>query len=131
MSPVLVQRLEGAALALAVVMLFSMAGFQWWWLLVFFLAFDFSALGYLGGPKLGALSYNLVHNYAVPATLLVVYSALWLASLELRWLAFLAGCWAFHVAVDRALGYGLKSSTGFEHTHLGLIGKARNKTVSN
>ncbi|WP_240639249.1 DUF4260 family protein [Micromonospora ureilytica] len=33
--------------------------------------------------------------------------------------------WAFHIAVDRALGYGLKTTEGFEHTHLGRMGKAR------
>ena len=28
-----------------------------------------------------------------------------------------------HIAVDRALGYGLKRSTGFKDTHLGQIGR--------
>jgi hypothetical protein len=31
--------------------------------------------------------------------------------------------WAFHVAVDRALGYGLKYPDSFAHTHLGWIGR--------
>ncbi|TDB99096.1 DUF4260 family protein [Actinomadura sp. 7K534] len=30
---------------------------------------------------------------------------------------------AFHVGVDRALGYGLKLPDSFRHTHLGEIGK--------
>jgi hypothetical protein len=28
-----------------------------------------------------------------------------------------------HIGIDRALGYGLKYSTGFGFTHLGRIGK--------
>lgn len=38
--------------------------------------------------------------------------------------AFVADArWAFHVGVDRALGYGLKFRDRFTHTHLGEIGK--------
>jgi hypothetical protein len=33
--------------------------------------------------------------------------------------------WAAHIGFDRALGYGLKYASGFSHTHLGRIGKAR------
>ena len=32
--------------------------------------------------------------------------------------------WAAHIAVDRALGYGLKYGAGFGLTHLGRIGGA-------
>lgn len=39
--------------------------------------------------------------------------------------AVLAGSWAFHIGVDRALGYGLKLPDAFTHTHLGWIGKDR------
>lgn len=35
----------------------------------------------------------------------------------------LASAWAFHVGVDRALGYGLKMPDAFRHTHLGWIGR--------
>jgi hypothetical protein len=41
------------------------------------------------------------------------------------WLGVLASAWVFHIAVDRALGYGLKTTEGFQHTHLGPIGKPR------
>jgi len=33
--------------------------------------------------------------------------------------------WAFHIAGDRVLGYGLKFTSGFQDTHLGRIGKQR------
>ena len=31
--------------------------------------------------------------------------------------------WLAHIGFDRALGYGLKHPSAFQHTHLGLIGK--------
>jgi hypothetical protein len=31
-----------------------------------------------------------------------------------------------HSAFDRMLGYGMKYTDSFQHTHLGLIGKATN-----
>ncbi|WP_348642737.1 DUF4260 family protein [Mesorhizobium sp. B2-4-15] len=33
--------------------------------------------------------------------------------------------WIAHIAIDRALGYGLELSTGFQDTHLGRIGRKR------
>ncbi|WP_281964856.1 DUF4260 family protein [Serinicoccus marinus] len=42
---------------------------------------------------------------------------------DARWSLFVAGTWAFHIAVDRLLGYGLKFTDSFAHTHLGEIGK--------
>ncbi|TKB06494.1 MAG: DUF4260 family protein, partial [Mesorhizobium sp.] len=31
--------------------------------------------------------------------------------------------WIAHIAIDRALGYGLKLSSSFQDTHLGRIGR--------
>jgi hypothetical protein len=31
--------------------------------------------------------------------------------------------WIAHIAIDRALAYGLKLPTGFQDTHLGRIGR--------
>lgn len=36
--------------------------------------------------------------------------------------AALAAVWLVHIGVDRALGYGLKSTRAFKETHLGQIG---------
>ena len=38
--------------------------------------------------------------------------------------------WIAHIAIDRALGYGLKLSTGFQDTHLGRIGRDRGRISS-
>ncbi|MFW7415822.1 DUF4260 domain-containing protein [Demequina sp. SO4-18] len=121
MSPVAYQRLESAVIAIAVFALPAIAfGYAWWWPLALFLAFDVSALGYVSGPRVGAALYNAVHSYVGP-----VLSAAAFALTGADALMILAASWAFHVAADRALGYGLKHPDAFEHTHLGWIGKAR------
>ena len=35
----------------------------------------------------------------------------------------IAMVWLAHIGIDRALGYGLKYSAGFNFTHLGRIGR--------
>lgn len=99
-------RLEGAAIAMVAVILFVLLGFAWWWLLALFLLFDLSAIGFAFSDRAGAIGYNLVHNYVVPAVLLGIYGVLLLAGVTASLAVFIAGCWLFHVAVDRALGYG-------------------------
>ncbi|WP_277210411.1 DUF4260 family protein [Isoptericola croceus] len=117
-----VQRVENGAIAVAIVIAIIAMGQPWWWLVAAFLVFDLSAIGYMSGPSLGALLYNAVHNYTGPAILLVGYAGFALGGQDLPWLALAAACWGFHVAVDRALGYGLKLHD-FAHTHLGRIGR--------
>jgi hypothetical protein len=38
----------------------------------------------------------------------------------------IAMIWLAHIGFDRALGYGLKYTSGFGFTHLGRIGKPSN-----
>ena len=89
------------------------------WLIVpAFILIDLSMVGYLAGPRLGALTYNAAHNWTVGIALLGI--GLWLAVPGL----LLAGAiLVAHVGLDRALGYGLKLPTGFQDTHLGRIGR--------
>jgi hypothetical protein len=125
MSPVPAQRIESGLLAVAILVAFFVADAGWWWPLVAFLAFDLSALGYLAGPRVGATAYNTVHSYIAPAILVIVGLVLDLVGASAGWPFFVAGLWAFHVAADRALGYGLKLADGFTHTHLGRLGQDR------
>lgn len=118
--PVWFQRAENAAIAVLATVGFVHSGFAWWWLLALFLVFDLSMLGYVASPRLGAWTYNLGHSYLVPAALGAVW---WLA--DARWAGFLTLAWAFHIGVDRLLGYGLKFTDRFTHTHLGEIGPSR------
>jgi hypothetical protein len=122
MNPLVVRRIESGLVAGVVVLAIVLAGLDWWWLLVLFLAFDVSALGSLMGPRVGALCYNLVHNYGGAVIALGVFL---LTGIEA--VGVVAFAWIFHVAVDRALGFGLKHPDAFEHTDLGMIGKAARK----
>ena len=116
--PIWFERAENPAIATAVA--FVHLHFSWWWLPVFFIAFDASMAGYLISNHAGAVCYNLAHAYAAPAVLLLSY-----ALTATRWCAFAGLLWAFHIAGDRVLGYGLKFVTSFQDTHLGRIGKQR------
>lgn len=127
-SPAVLQRVENGFIAatamLATVTLFPM----WWWVpLALFLLFDLSMVGYLRSTRAGAVGDNLVHSYVGPGLLGVsAVASLWAPSQPITWWAGLfALSWAFHIGVDRMLGYGLKLPDSFQHTHLGWIGRRR------
>jgi len=93
---------------------------RWWWFLALFLAPDLSMLAYLFGSRAGAVAYNTAHMYAWPLALLAIGVAgheSFMTTGALSWIA--------HVALDHALGYGLKLPTAFEQTVLGPIGRSR------
>jgi len=105
--------LEGLVITAGALVLYVDAGFGWLLLVALILAPDLSMLGYLGGPRLGALSYDLVHTYAGPVVLGVVGV---LGGYEIA--VQVALIWLAHIGLDRLLGYGLKYPTGFKDTHL-------------
>jgi hypothetical protein len=108
--------LEGLAVLAASLALYFDAGYGWLALIVLFLAPDLSALGYLGGPRLGSVTYDVVHTYALPValgTIGVIGGYDRAIQIALIWLA--------HIGMDRMLGYGLKYPTGFKDTHLQRI----------
>ncbi|BDI21421.1 DUF4260 domain-containing protein [Herbiconiux sp. L3-i23] len=125
----LIQRLEGGLIAaVSIGGTIALAPSLWWLPLAAFLVFDLSALGYLRSPRLGAISYNAVHNYAWPAVVgLVALVSLPFSATVALVCALVALAGAFHVGVDRALGYGLKHPDAFTHTHLGWIGRDRSE----
>lgn len=104
---------EGAVVAVAAVALYFHLGYPWWLLVVLALAPDLSMIGYVGGPVIGAIAYDLAHTYAVPVILGTIGV---LADGDLA--VQVALIWIAHIGVDRALGYGLKYRSGFEDTHL-------------
>jgi hypothetical protein len=54
--------------------------------------------------------YNLVHRFWGPVALVVLGAV---GVLETGWL--IGGlAWAFHIALDRSLGYGLRTPNGFQ-----------------
>ena len=98
--------------------LFSLLDYEWWLFLVLILLPDIGMMGYLGGNKMGALTYNLFHHKGLAI-------AIYLSGIQLSVpLLQLIGIILFsHAALDRILGYGLKYGKGFKYTHLGEIGK--------
>ena len=101
------------------IFLFSKLDFSWWWYPVLLLTPDFSMIGYLVSPQAGAMVYNFVHHKALGISIFML--GLILVSQPLQ----LAGLILFgHSSMDRVLGYGLKHSDSFQHTHLGMIGRA-------
>jgi hypothetical protein len=115
---VLLLRAEAAALALVALFFFTVTGASWWLFALVILAPDLSMLGYLAGPRIGALIYNLAHIYPAP---LLLGAFGWFGNQGL--LLSVALIWFMHIAVDRAFGFGLKLRTGFKDTHLGRIGR--------
>ncbi len=114
-SVLLILRLEGAVVFAAGLVAYRLSGASWGLFALTFFLPDLAMLGYLRGPRVGALCYNLAHTYVVPALLA---GLLLLLDRELT----AAIIWAAHIGFDRAAGYGLKHATAFRDTHLGQIG---------
>lgn len=112
-------RLEELSMFGLSIFLFSKLEIAWWWYPLLILAPDLSMLGYLVNPRVGALTYNLVHHKAVGISFYILGSLL--ADPLLQFIGLLL---FGHSSMDRMLGYGLKHTDSFQHTHLGMIGKA-------
>jgi hypothetical protein len=112
-------RLEGAALAIGALAAYAAVGRSWWLVPLVLLVPDVTMLGYLGGPRPGSWLYNLGHSTPLPGVLVAI--GWW----QDRFVLALGLIWLTHIGLDRALGYGLKYSDHFQHTHLGRIAKDR------
>lgn len=111
-------KLEQVALFFLGIFLFSTLEVAWWWFPVLLLTPDVSMVGYLAGPKIGALIYNVVHHKGMGIGIYL------LGTLAASQLTMLIGVILFaHSSFDRIFGYGLKYTDAFQHTHLGWIGK--------
>ena len=118
-QPEPLQRLEGLLAFAAALWLYAGLEVGWGWFLLFLVP-DVSMLGYLWGARVGAVSYNVVHTYAL-ALLVVGAGVLLRVPLGVG----LGAIWVAHIGLDRALGYGLKRPGGFRDTHLGWLGRGR------
>lgn len=118
--PRVLLHLEGAAVAAAAIALYFYADYPWWLLVALALAPDLSLVGYVAGPRVGSAVYNAAHTY-VPSVALGAIGVIAGADLAVQ----LALIWITHIAVDRAIGYGLKYPTSFKETHLQRVGWVR------
>ncbi|MBK9247259.1 MAG: DUF4260 domain-containing protein [Ignavibacteria bacterium] len=114
----LLLQLEELALFALGVVFFSTLGYSWWTFLGLILAPDIGMLGYLVNSKVGAVSYNLLHHRGI-----AIVVGLLGFSLSIPILTLTGTILFTHAAMDRMLGYGLKYSDNFAHTHLGMIGQ--------
>jgi len=116
-------RLEGVAAFVAGLVVFGVSGGPWILVVPLLLLPDLSMVGYLRGPRLGAVTYNLVHNWAVGLAVLGI--GLITAT---TWVVIAGAILIAHTGMDRTLGYGLKLPTAFEDTHLGRIGRGSRRS---
>jgi len=109
-------RLEGGAvLALAA---YAQTGAGWLALAVLFFAPDLSLLGFLAGPRAGALFYNAAHSLLGPLATIAA------GALGGQPVALAAGLiWLAHIGFDRLCGFGLHYAGASGRTHLGPIGR--------
>ena len=113
-------KLEEALMFALSIFLFSKLEYAWWLFPVLIFTPDLSMLGYLGGMKLGAQTYNFIHLKALGIGILIL--GMFLASQPLQ----LAGLILFgHSSMDRILGYGMKYPDAFQHTHLEMVGNSK------
>jgi len=116
----IILRAEYLAILVTGIVLWLAQGGNLIWALPAILAPDLSIIGYLAGPRIGAITYNAVHNLVVA-----------LGTLGIGFLAgseplVLAGAiLVAHIGMDRTSGFGLKYATAFGDTHLGRIGRNR------
>ena len=115
-APRVLLQLEAAAICVAAVIAYRHLGASGRLFAALILIPDLSMLGYLVSTRVGAITYNAVHNYLAPAVL-AGFGLLLGSHLAL----VLATIWLAHVGADRAMGYGLKYATAFRATHLGRV----------
>ncbi len=113
-------RIEGLAAFVTGLIIFGVSGGNWLLAIPLLLLPDLSAAGYLAGPRVGAVTYNLVHNWAPGFVALGI--GIWL---EAPAVLLAAAILIAHVGMDRTMGYGLKLPSSFQDTHLGRIGRTK------
>lgn len=118
--------LEGLAVLVAAIWFyFTQLEASWIAFAVLLLVPDLSMVGFLRDGRLGAITYNAVHNYVLIIGVVVV--GVVSGSDAVTGLGLIL---AAHVGMDRGLGYGLKYPTGFVHTHMQRVGQDRGVGVT-
>jgi Domain of unknown function (DUF4260) len=121
---IILERLEGLALLAASITVYAITAPNWILFALLLLTPDLAMVGYLRGPRLGAIAYNLAHLKILPLALGIV-GLMTSNTLEIQ----LALIWFAHIGMDRAAGYGLKLETGFSDTTLGKIGRQTSENL--
>ncbi len=110
-------RAEGLATFAAGLAGFLILGLPWWAFVLLLIVPDLSMVGYLRGPRVGAIVYNLAHDLATGVAIAGVGLAIGSVPFTAMGAILVA-----HSGMDRIAGYGLKLPSSFKDTHLGRIG---------
>lgn len=113
--PAWLLRGEGLALLALALVLYRQTGVSWVWFVLLLFVPDLAGAGYLAGPRVGAMAYNMLHTTIAPLALLAWTGLDRSSPPEL---VAVAPVWLAHIGMDRALGYGLKYPHAFMATHL-------------
>jgi hypothetical protein len=105
--------MEGLVVLLASLYFYQVIEGDWWVFALLLLTPDISMVGYIKDKRLGAFTYNLVHNY-IFALLLIIIGIL-LSPLFLTQLGLIL---TSHIGLDRLMGFGLKYPYKFKETHM-------------
>ena len=120
------QQLESLGLIVLTVLVYScLYSSSWGLFAVMFFVPDISFLGYAFNKKFGAYWYNIFHHQGVISIAICLGWILHNPLLQQVGIIFLA-----HSFFDRVLGYGLKYTDNFHHTHLGWIGKNKTESIN-
>ncbi|QTV06341.1 DUF4260 domain-containing protein [Faecalibacter bovis] len=109
-------KLEQLTLFIVIFSIYTHLNFSWVWFAVLFFTPDLAAIGYFFGNKIGAICYNIAHNYIISILTCAIGYFYNLDTVLMVGLIITS-----HIAFDRILGYGLKKYDGFKFTHLGNI----------
>jgi hypothetical protein len=120
MMPKIILKLESLAMVIfAGLIYYQMNEFMYlnfsrfYLIILVWLSIDISMAGYLVNKKLGAFTYNLIHNYALSLVFLI--TGAFFQNFDVISIGLIL---MIHVGIDRLLGFGLKYSSGFKDTHI-------------
>ena len=108
------QRVEGLVIFIVGLLLWWQwnVGMPWWAAFLIFFAPDLSFIGYVLGPKVGAVCYNTVHVYAFGAIFVAIG-----IFLSLPFYASIGALWLAHCGFDRMFWLWAEAPGGlFLHT---------------
>lgn len=111
-------RAEGLATFVAGLAGFLLLGLPWWAFVLLLITPDLSMVGYMRGPRVGAIVYNVAHDLATGVAIVGLGLAIGSVPVTAAGAILVA-----HSGMDRMMGYGLKLPSSFMDTHLGRIGQ--------
>ncbi len=109
----LLTRLEGLAILTASLYFYTIVNGNWILFIILLLAPDLSMIGYLKNKQIGALSYNIIHNFFSAFVVITIGFFANQTLIQQFGIILLA-----HVGMDRVFGFGLKYKEDFKSTHI-------------